>query len=384
MAAFLGVALALPAHSVADEVIAEGSHWDDDHCTILTDLTVLHTDGRVTIEQVIGGEVDGIAQVQFPLYGVVGPPSLQSALVDYVQTKTADGTPLHWEKSCVFMTPNSAGTSQLPFDGVLGAIDGAAAAWTQGAASCSYMQVMQSPPEPTEAGYDAVNVVIFRDTPCTCDDGSGATHMAWCRPAHGTDAQKCYDPTATALTTVTFVKNAGSDLGRILDTDVEINTSNYTMAIDCDTQCMSNGPTGQIVQDLQNTLTHEFGHVLGLDHTCWVQSTTAPTQPTDGDGNLVPPCQPTAALPDTVISATMYPYQAPEEVSKRVPKPDDIAGVCAGYAKANDPKLCEPESLATSSGCSATVAGSSHASPRAMLVLLGIGAMLWTGRRRRR
>ena len=64
------------------------------------------------------------------------------------------------------------------------------------------------------------------------------------------------------------------------------------------------GQTGCAYMDLQNTVTHEAGHFIGLAHT-------------------------------QVSGATMNATTAPREVSKRDLASDDLAGVCAVYPHAS-------------------------------------------------
>ncbi|HEY4224054.1 MAG TPA: matrixin family metalloprotease, partial [Myxococcota bacterium] len=80
-----------------------------------------------------------------------------------------------------------------------------------------------------------------------------------------------HDTDALAITTVTFESNQG----RLLDADVEVNDATFAFSACDPDQC-------QVQYDLQNTLTHEFGHVLGLDHTTVADATMFPSAP-EGD-----------------------------------------------------------------------------------------------------
>jgi hypothetical protein len=257
------------------------------------------------------------------------------------------------------MTPDSDGAPDVPGDGEIAALEAALGTWNSSVEGCSYMRFVLKAREPLEVGLDGKNTLKFRGE-------------KWCRPKRGDTPEKCYDPGATAITTLFFVDKASrADNGTILDADIELNSVDYAMAIGCETRCQTDARTG-IVEDLQNTLTHELGHVLGLDHTCWPFDQS--TAPLDNDGAPAPSCRPASALPASVVEATMYNYQEPMEISKRTPEADDVNGVCSNYPLADDPKIFEEVDVSTSSGCCA-VAGGRGRGP-GWLVVLALGALL--------
>lgn len=96
-----------------------------------------------------------------------------------------------------------------------------------------------------------------------------------------------HDPTALAFTLLWHDKNNGE----ILDVDMELNTGAGRFA-NCDKGC-----SGAMV-DLQNTITHEAGHLLGLGHT-------------------------------SVRGATMTTTAIGAETEKRTLEADDKMGYCA-------------------------------------------------------
>ena len=105
-------------------------------------------------------------------------------------------------------------------------------------------------------------------------------------------------------------------------------------------------------QDLQNALTHEMGHLIGLDHTCWSGPTSGMPDPLDNIGNPVPECN--AASAD-VQATTMFPSASP----RRHPEAHARARRSAGGVRhlsrvANDPKICAPN--ATPGGCNCSFA----------------------------
>ena len=335
----------------AETVDTVRSYWNPSHTAIVSDVVVTHDDGSVEAGQAIGGVVDGIGMLQIPLYG---PAHLQ---VDFVRATNKYKSKLRWGGSCVFITRDSAGTTQLTFDNETTAIQAAMDTWnTQ--PTCSYVRFMMLPAAPLDPGYDGKNTVKFHGD-------------RWCRPglncpedcAKLPDPSRCavYNADATAITTLFFVERDGApDDGTILDADTEINAVGFAMAIGCETGCQTMGKQPK-VEDLQNTMTHELGHTLGLAHTC--DDVHLPyskaTAPLDDTGQPIPCCNAvcgTDNLPASVKNAVMYNFQSLREVSKRTLTQDDINAVCAVYPTANNPQVCAPVEV-SSSGCSVGGAG---------------------------
>jgi len=160
-------------------------------------------------------------------------------------------------------------------------------------------------------GNDGIRMVIFRDTSWCKLDSSGIC-----------DPTTPYDQVLPALTNV-FVSTS---TGRIIDADIEVNAHTYRFAD------RVAHPELTSSYDLQNVLTHEFGHVLGLDSTCYPAGVTP--RPTDNTGQPVADCATASAA---VQATTMYPSTSPDDLQKRTLEPDDRAGVCAIYPAAASP-----------------------------------------------
>lgn len=121
-----------------------------------------------------------------------------------------------------------------------------------------------------------------------------------------------YSARALAVTLVTL--NARTN--ELLDADVAFNADEHRFSV------LSDEPgQGHAFDDVQNTITHELGHVLGLMHNANVQ-------------DLV-----------------MYPSAPPGEVAKRQLKQDDRDGLLSLYT---DPAAPALESPLPAQGCSST------------------------------
>jgi hypothetical protein len=170
------------------------------------------------------------------------------------------------------------------------------------------------------------------------------------------------DPGIIALTTVFYVDTPGlvGD-ATILDADVELNGVDYTFALDAASAVPRDGTQ---VADLENTLTHELGHVQGLGHTCWDH--VRDTAPLDNHGQPIPDCGGT--LPDSILETTMYPYPlTPGETSKRHLSQDDVDGICVPYPVTDAPPPCQQE---VDGGCSVAGGGVAGAWPLLLLFLV--------------
>jgi len=374
------------ASLISGHVISTQARWTDsdvDGARIITDAVVeTDTGARVTVSE-LGGELDGFGQISFPGPALLAPGmfvtvdahdgvTLRGAhamVVDDVaidrvagagssdpfvrEGPTPAGSYLFWPNGCIFMTYDAAGTTALSGDTEFPILDAAIATWNNGVAGCGYIKLMSAGKTSNhEVGKDYINLIKFRDT-------------AWCIPATDTEPQHCHAAAAAGITTLTFIKHAGaSDDGAIVDADVEINGVNFAI-----TNGTSGG--GKCAADLGNTITHELGHVLGLEHTC-VTADDPPRK--DNNGNAVVACPSTDPL---IFDATMYPYQTCGETKKKTLSDDDIAGACAIYPTASDPKTCSAAQAPT--GC----CDASAAPGPSSLLLAGAIAMSFRKRRSR-
>lgn len=256
----------------------------------------------------------------------------------YVRETTAGGTPVLWSGSCVFVTPDATPPWGWTASAFQSEVQKAVANWRDAAQACSYLQIQLDPPASVEAKLDYQNVIKVR-------------HDAWCRPAEQERAQQCFAATAASITSQFHEPDGGA----LVDGDIELNDINFTF-LDLATTADQPRP-GTSPADLEGTLTHELGHLMGLDHTCWTHSSA--TRPVDHQGNPVPDCSDVPNLPqaqrDAIMNSVMYPYGL-GGTRQRTPSADDIAGICAIYARAEDPGQCArvtpPANAGSPQGCS--------------------------------
>ena len=297
---------------------------------------------------------------------LVGTATSASA---YVRSRTAKGVPVAWSSSCALVTPDSAGTPDLPNDTTFSVIMKSLTNWTNAIGDQAYLKLVYADPMPLEAHLDGVNTIKFRTD-------------RWCHPNDAQQKDVCYSSAAAGITTVFFVQDGSDHAGTILDADIELNDLNFTFAV---LPTMAQPRQGTSLADLENTLTHELGHLQGLDHTCADSAT--PPQEVDDSGSPPPSCDSVGSLPlaeqTKITLATMYNFAKPGEISKRSPEADDVAGIVDAYPPAKDPGSCKPVDLNAfkTGGCS--IAGNTRRSLGAIAVLLGALVALMLRRRYR-
>jgi hypothetical protein len=222
------------------------------------------------------------------------------------------------------LTLDATENPALPEDHVRASIQQAAEAWSAPTAGCDVpsLGLLSGQAAGKGVAYDGTNLIVWR-------------LRGFCNDPKNESDEVCNSPNAAAVTTVFYYDKPGDDKdGELLEADIELNATHFDFS--------DEGEEGKV--DLQNTMTHELGHVLGLDHTCTLIAGAAP--PIDSVGHVVPFCIPISQLPAEVTSATMFTFEALGETTKRMPRDDEWRGVCTIYA--GRPNACQS---GVDSGC---------------------------------
>jgi hypothetical protein len=196
-----------------------------------------------------------------------GPP--------YNRTKVDDADPmshsLYWrEGTTIVWNLNDKGNpendgSEVP------AVEASFNSWQAVMNQCGSLNFQEGPRTANrKAEYSASitnqNVVLWRFKKCTeivsasdaChkNDNCGSTYDCW-----------DHSGGALAITTTSFDPTSG----RILDADIELNTPYFLFTTVDSPPCTGTPPVYMltcVASDVQNALTHEIGHMLGLAHNC--------------------------------------------------------------------------------------------------------------------
>jgi hypothetical protein len=272
-------------------------------------------------------------------------PGTASAYVRTLTKGEKDGSnrfPAYWNHPIIPIVVHlGSPPAPLTADQILRATRAAAAAWSRQAIACSQVEVrvVTDPSADALAVSDRVSHLVFRND-------------VWCKKPAPADG-RCYDPGMLAVTSVFMRKSDG----RILDADIEVN------AISADWSDIVADPTsGETTQDLQGALTHEFGHLLGFEHSCLLPGDEMRV---DDQGQVSPSCMFAADPNDSVMIASVRP-------GKHIPRTlsdDDIRGVCAVYPPVG--KMVPGDHA----GCAVGSPGTQRRSAGALL-LASLGALL--------
>ena len=286
----------------------------------------------------------------------------------YVRSKVRPGNAsdhcLYWaEGQTLTWKANQVGDDETPGTTEFDAFRAAFGEWNDALTACGSLRFSEGPLTPSrKIGWlenaseiaNNENILLFRETSCS-DVVTNPSDPCFDTDAEETCGNKhdCWEHQsgAIALTTTTYDPQSG----RILDADVEFNSAPMGTSlgflfttVDSPRCTAPNYETSCVAWDIQNTLTHEIGHMMGLDHTSAPGSTMNPTAP-------------------------------PGELSKRMLDPGTRSFVCNVYPSGQPAKDCVVRSVTGQLGNVAVGCGCGTSAG----VLL-VPALVWLLRRRRR
>ena len=258
------------------------------------------------------------------------------ATVPYVRSRTDRSAPdgghcMGWPAGPLEFRENAAGAPRTGDAGFL-AMERSLTTWATPMQACGNLSLTMGPRTTTRSvGFDdrkgAINenVLMFRtrlcsglvpaDDECIAADTCANVYDCW-----------DFDRATLAITTTTY--NART--GRLYDADLEMNAAAYTFTTLDAPPCTQLGQTGCVATDVQNTVTHELGHALGLDHA-----------------------------PDS--RSTMFAGASLGETSKRILDDGSVEFVCTVYPAGEQTRDCDGSPLdlseTTTSSCGAAPVG---------------------------
>lgn len=225
------------------------------------------------------------------------------------------GPCLFWGTRELPFVLNQEGSRDVPGDAEFSAARASFSAWTE--AGCSDLSFADRGLTSSVAvGYmkdepDNTNLVVWRES--SCAKAAPATDPCW-QAGGCNNKYKCWEhsPEAIAVTTTTF----SNKTGEIFDADIELNGSRFVFTVlespPCPRNALVQKPPTCVATDVANTLTHEAGHFLGLDHS-------------------------------EELEATMYRSAETGDLNKRTLHLDDLGALCSIYPRGAPTLTCVQE-----------------------------------------
>ncbi len=234
----------------------------------------------------------------------------------YVRSKTDDtnlnSQCLWWKDGSVIeLHQNADGDPSVSGDTEFAAVGRSIATWQTEMNACGSLTLRDASRSMSKTvGYVASgpneNLIVFRLKKCT--DAFTATAPCWASSTCGNQGD-CWDHSnsAIAITSTSYTPSTGRDL----DSDIELNSPSFQFT------------TGvPVITDVENTMTHELGHLVGLAHI-------------------------------NLFGSTMNPRAETGEIGKRVLDPGSKQFVCDVYPKGKPVRTCQIPVLSSTLGAKA-------------------------------
>ncbi|MFZ5441453.1 MAG: myxosortase-dependent metalloprotease, MXAN_2677/MXAN_2678 family [Myxococcota bacterium] len=214
--------------------------------------------------------------------------TLALVLSQYVRSKVDDADPasqcLWWmQDKQIVLRQHVDGDPELTGDAEFTAISKSIATWQTQLTSCASLRLLEGERTrtrdigffeklKTETSDSNENVILFRlrkcadvvpaSDGCFTDSNCGNKYDCW-----------EHQSAAIAITTTSY----NPETGLILDSDIEYNVPSFLFTTVDSPACVApNYNLNCVATDVQNTTTHELGHLLGLAHFSGTNSTMNP------------------------------------------------------------------------------------------------------------
>jgi hypothetical protein len=216
---------------------------------------------------------------------------------------------LYWNTRQIPWTASLLGTPEIGPDRSAEVMRLSFATWQ--ATTCTDLRFQEKPASSSRSvgwtrGEPANDLVLFRTRRCVDDGVVPMDDPCWLE----NDCSNHYDcwsygDGVIALTTTSY----NSTTGEMIDADIELNAATFYFTARDGPACQPPDFTDCVATDLQNTVTHEIGHVLGLAHS-----------------------------KDPM--ATMFAQAPLGDTEKRTLGEDDTTAICAMYPAGKPPVTC--------------------------------------------
>lgn len=251
-------------------------------------------------------------------------------LSQYVRTRVDKDDPSSqclWRKegSTIQVEQSQLGNPETPGETEFAATTASYGTWSAQLAVCGNLRFEELARSPSRAiADDGKTLVLFRQVDCDVVRNPPCADPTSCG-----NERDCWEHSNGALAITTTSYEAKS--GRISDSDIELNTPHFIFSTVDAPRCVDPFfDVTCVASDVQNTLTHEFGHVLGLGHSPRSDS-------------------------------TMFAGSNPGETSKRTLDADSKQFICDAYPAGKATRTCVITAydgeLGKAWGCSALPAG---------------------------